>query len=61
MGIGGLHSNEKSTCHVADDNYFIADTDVTSYYPTLILNAGIAPTNLGQDFLKVYTLIKYIK
>lgn len=57
MGIGGLHSNEKSTCHVADDNYFIADTDVTSYYPTLILNAGIAPTNLGQDFLKVYNNI----
>jgi hypothetical protein len=54
MGIGGLHSTEKSICHVADENYFIADTDVTSYYPTLILNAGITPTNLGQDFLKVY-------
>jgi hypothetical protein len=57
MGIGGLHSTEKSICHVADENYFIADTDVTSYYPTLILNAGIAPTNLGRDFLKVYNSI----
>ena len=54
MGIGGLHSTEKSICHVADENYFIADTDVTSYYPTLILNAGITPANLGVDFLKVY-------
>lgn len=54
MGIGGLHSTESRVCHVADENYFIADTDVTSYYPTLILNAGITPTNLGRDFLKVY-------
>lgn len=57
MGIGGLHSTESRVCHVADENYFIADTDVTSYYPTLILNAGIAPTNLGRDFLKVYNSI----
>lgn len=54
MGIGGLHSTESRVCHVADADYFIADTDVTSYYPTLILNAGITPTNLGRDFLKVY-------
>ena len=57
MGIGGLHSTESSVCHVADENYFIADTDVTSYYPTLILNAGIAPANLGRDFLRVYNNI----
>jgi hypothetical protein len=54
MGIGGLHSQEKSTCHVANEEYFLADTDVTSYYPTLILNSGLAPTNLGQNFLRVY-------
>ncbi len=54
MGIGGLHSGEKSTGHVADENYFIADTDVTSYYPTLILNAGFTPQSLGADFLTVY-------
>ena len=54
MGIGGLHSNEKSVCHVADEDYLIADTDVTSYYPFLILNSGIMPTNLGKDFLTVY-------
>ncbi len=54
IGIGGLHSQEKSIAHVADENYFIADTDATSYYPKLILNAGIAPQNLGQLFLKIY-------
>lgn len=57
MGIGGLHSREKSQCYVADDQYFLADTDVTSYYPTLILNAGFTPQNLGQNFLRVYRSI----
>lgn len=54
IGIGGLHSREKNIAHVADAEYFIADTDATSYYPKLILNAGIAPANLGRDFLLVY-------
>jgi hypothetical protein len=54
IGIGGLHSQEKCIAHTADENYFIADTDATSYYPRLILNAGIAPENLGRDFLLVY-------
>ncbi len=54
IGIGGLHSQEKSVAHVADEEYFIADTDATSYYPTLILKAGLTPENLGKDFLLVY-------
>lgn len=55
MGIGGLHSKEKKLCQTADENYFIADTDVTSYYPRLIINAGITPANLGRDFITVYS------
>lgn len=54
FGIGGLHSREKNIAHIADDEYFIADTDVTSYYPNMILNAGMAPQNLGNNFLLVY-------
>jgi hypothetical protein len=57
FGIGGLHSQEKSIAHIADDDYFIADTDVTSYYPNLILNAGLTPENLGKDFILVYNSI----
>jgi hypothetical protein len=54
MGVGGLHSSEKCIAHIAADDYFIADTDATSYYPRLIINAGISPQNLGKDFLMVY-------
>lgn len=54
MGIGGLHSQEKSVGHVADEEYMIVDTDATSFYPFLILNSGLAPENLGRSFLIVY-------
>lgn len=54
IGIGGLHSQEKGIAWVADEEYFIADTDADSYYPKLILNAGLTPENLGHNFLLVY-------
>jgi hypothetical protein len=54
FGIGGLHSQEESIAHYSDEEYLIIDTDATSYYPFLILNAGITPANLGRDFLVVY-------
>lgn len=54
MGIGGLHSSEKSTGHVADDEYMLIDRDVVSYYPRIILNLGLYPKHLGPAFLRVY-------
>ncbi len=54
FGIGGMHTQEKRTAHVSDDEYVVIDTDVTSYYPYLILNAGMTPENLGKDFIVVY-------
>lgn len=57
MGIGGLHSSEAKTAHVADADYFIEDRDVTSYYPQVILNQGLYPHHLGPAFLKVYKTI----
>jgi len=54
MGIGGLHSSEKCSAHVAGDDTILVDRDVTSYYPAIILNLGLAPRHLGDDFLKVY-------
>jgi hypothetical protein len=58
MGIGGLHSSEKSVSHYADDNTVIQDRDVASYYPSLILNSGKVPPALGVTFAKIYAEIK---
>lgn len=57
MGMGGLHSTEKSVCHKADEEYLIADWDVASYYPNIILNCGLYPPSLGENFLTVYRRI----
>jgi len=57
VGIGGLHSQEKSVAWYADDEYELVDTDATSYYPTLILNAGLKPQSLGDAFIQIYRRI----
>ena len=54
MGIGGLHSTEKSVHYTEDENFILCDFDVTSYYPSIILNCGLYPVQLGKDFLTVY-------
>jgi len=54
MGIGGLHSTEKKVAHVADGTFVLADHDVASYYPSIILNERLYPATLGEDFLTVY-------
>jgi hypothetical protein len=54
MGIGGLHSSEKETAHVADDNTLIKDRDVAGYYPEIILTLGLYPESIGPDYLTVY-------
>lgn len=54
MGIGGLHSSEKKTSHVAGGGWRILDRDVTSYYPYLILNQNLYPLHIGPQFLVVY-------
>lgn len=54
MGIGGLHSSEKKTAHIADAQTLIIDRDVASYYPSIILNQGLYPQHLGLNFLQVY-------
>lgn len=54
MGIGGLHSSEKSIAHHADENTILEDRDVVSYYPRIILNQSLYPQHLTSNFLNVY-------
>lgn len=57
LGIGGIHSCEKSVFYQADDEHNLYDRDVTSYYPNIILSQRLMPTHLGPDFLSVYKTI----
>lgn len=57
MGIGGLHSKEKRAVHIADEEWELTDNDVTSYYPSLIIQQGMFPPNIGPVFLEVFSRI----
>jgi hypothetical protein len=57
LGIGGLHSTEKSISHRAVGGYKIKDIDMASFYPYIMLNQGLYPEHLGADFLMVFRRI----
>lgn len=57
LGIGGLHSQESEVSHYRDEQTWIKDIDVTSYYPNLILNMGMYPDTMGPHFLTAYRAI----
>jgi len=54
IGIGGLHSTEHRQTVKADAEHLLIDKDVTSYYPSIILNLGLFPKQMGNKFLDVY-------
>ncbi len=51
LGTGGLHSLDTPGTWCADEGTAILDLDVTSYYPSLILNEGWYPAHYGPAFL----------
>jgi DNA polymerase elongation subunit (family B) len=57
IGIGGLHSQEKKQIVKSDNAYMLIDKDVTSYYPSIILNQGLYPKQMTKKFLDVYRSI----
>lgn len=54
MGLGGLHSNEESVAYISHSEMILRDRDVVSYYPSLILQCGLSPENMGGHFQSVY-------
>ena len=54
MGIGGLHSQEKSLTVVSNNRHVMRNADFDAYYPYIILQQGYAPQHLGSKFLTVY-------
>lgn len=59
MGIGGLHSTEKNRAVHADEEYAMADADVTGFYPQIIINSGLFPPAIGPEFTSIFASFKY--
>ena len=57
MGIGGLHSQEKSIVYESNDDFVMRNADFASYYPFIILNNNLFPKHIGEKFLDVYRRI----
>lgn len=57
IGIGGLHSNQKGLTIVPKVSEKLIECDVSSYYPSLILNLGLFPESLGEEFLSLYKTV----
>lgn len=57
LGIGGIHSCEKSQFVRAEPGWIIEDRDVASYYPNIILQQQLYPQQLGREFVRVYQSI----
>lgn len=56
MGVGGLHStHDKGVFRSAiAGDYEIVDADVGSFYPNILVGAGLIPRGLGQNFITLY-------
>ena len=55
LGVGGLHSTEKHRAVIAQDDEYLIDVDVVSYYPSIILNNRYAPRQFNKDaFVEYY-------
>ena len=54
LGVGGLHSVDQPKIFESTDKIKIIDADVTSYYPSLMINYRLYPKHLGEVFIHKY-------
>lgn len=58
FGMGGIHSVNEPEQFEPKDSQLLIDQDVTSMYPSIILQHKVYPPHLGEAFLTVYQKIK---
>lgn len=55
FGIGGIHSKDAPGIFESDSFYQYIDSDVTSYYPMLIVQNGFVPAHLDRTaFIEIF-------
>jgi len=53
IGVGGLHSEDYGNIYEQKENLFIIDSDVTSYYPSIMILRKIKPRHLDNCFTDI--------
>ncbi len=54
MGVGGLHSCEKSVSYKSSAEMLIIDRDVRAYYPRIVLNNDFLPPHLQPHLRDIF-------
>lgn len=54
FGLGGIHGSIKKTTVLANDEYEIIDCDVTSLYPSIVIENQLYPEHIGPIFAEIY-------
>lgn len=57
VGVGGIHSINDPEIFVPNENEYIGHADVTSMYPSFIVQYGWVPRHLGKEFWQLYVHI----
>lgn len=58
VGVGGIHSKNDPEIIIPKEDEMLIDIDVTSLYPSMLIEYGFYPKHLGPEFLEVYSQIK---
>lgn len=58
IGIGGLHSDDKGGIFEETNDSYLIDADVSSMYPSIIINYQIHPAHLDHRFINKYKEIR---
>ena len=58
VGVGGIHTVNKPEIIIPKEDEILADSDVNSLYPSLIISYNLVPQHLGKEFLDVYGKIR---
>lgn len=50
FALGGLHSGDKRAVYRCDDKHKLIDFDVTSYYPSILIQGQLYPAHLSPEW-----------
>lgn len=53
IGVGGLHSEDSGNIYEENNELHIIDSDVTSYYPSIMILKNIKPNHLENCFVDI--------
>ncbi len=54
FGLGGIHGSIENKIVESNNDFYIIDLDVSSYYPNLAITNRFYPAHLGEQFCDIY-------